>query len=47
MKTTAKALSLIVALLVGASFMSPSLLHAQTVVGGDGANATDRKASRR
>ena len=41
MKTTGKALSLIVAVLAGASFMSPSLLHAQTVVGGDGANTTD------
>jgi hypothetical protein len=47
MNITAAALSRIIALLVGASFISPSLLHAQTVVGGDGANATDRKASRR
>jgi len=41
MKTTAKTHSLIVAVLAGVSFISPSLLHAQTVVGGNGANATD------
>jgi autotransporter-associated beta strand protein len=41
MKTTAKTHSLIVAVLAGASFISPSLLHGQFVVGTDGANATD------
>jgi len=41
MKTTGNALSLIVAVLAGASFISPSLLHAQITVGGNGSNATD------
>jgi autotransporter-associated beta strand protein len=41
MKTTGKALSLIVALLVGVSFMSPSLLHAQTTITLDGTSGSN------
>jgi hypothetical protein len=41
MKTTAKTHSLIVAVLAGASFISPSLLHGQTAITLDGTSGSE------
>jgi len=41
MKTTAKTHSLIVAVLAGASFISPSLLHAQITITLDGTSGSN------